>query len=334
MMDKRISHRLTATFALFVCMTIGVQLYAQKTESCTRIGIAWQPSTDNNDRAIHAILEAGGIPVLLDQIRPAGFDYLGNSLADKYVDENGILLQEYADVVKRDTYHGSTAEVTLQDIQAVVFLGGGDLCPTLFSTPEPWHGIEAERAYDVTRDLSEYLTIAYCLDHDIPILGLCRGMQLLAVVSGAPLIQDLGTYFHSLGKQDHYIHRSQRNRDGNRNYTPHDVVVTDRNSLLYSIVHCDTIRNVPSWHHQAVGDITGTALRVTAITLHDDVEVIEAIERGDKTFALGVQYHPEIAVRKHLDHEDDAWRFMSCRDGAEYFRALIKHAHRKALSTQ
>ena len=177
------------------------------------------------------------------------------------------------------------------------------MCPTLFATPQTWHGIETESDHDATRDVSEYLTMAYCLDHDIPVLGLCRGMQLLGVVSGAPLIQDLPTHYNCLGKTDHFVHRSDRDREGNRRYTPHDVVVTNRRSLLWSIVHTDTIHGAPSFHHQAVGDVTGTPLRVTGIAEHDGVTVIEAIERPDKRWVLGVQYHPETAVRKHLGTE-------------------------------
>ncbi|MBR1726542.1 MAG: gamma-glutamyl-gamma-aminobutyrate hydrolase family protein [Muribaculaceae bacterium] len=206
----------------------------------------------------------------------------------------------------------------------MVFLGGGDVCPTLFATPQPWHGIEAETNHDATRDVSEFLTMAYCLDHDIPILGLCRGMQLLGVVSGAPLIQDLPTYYTCLGKTDHYVHRSDYDYEGNRHYSPHDVVVTNRRSLLWSIVHTDTIHGAPSWHHQAVGDVTGTPLRVTGVAEHDGITVIEAIERPDKRWVLGVQYHPETAVRKHMHHEDDEARFMSLNEGLAYFRALLQ----------
>ena len=294
-----------------------------------RVGIAWQRSVDNYDRVIHSIVAAGGQPVILQQLRPAGIDYDSINVSKKCLDEHGILLQPWADQVKRNTWHGSKAEEALRGVDAVVFLGGGDVSPTLLATPQPWHGIEAETNHDTTRDLSEYLTMAYCLDHDIPILGLCRGMQLLGVVSGAPLIQDLPAYLNSLGKSDRYVHRSDRDREGERHYTAHDVLVIDHQSLLWSIVGTDTIHGAPSWHHQVVGDVTGTPLRVTGITRDDGVEVIEAIERTDKHFALGVQFHPETAVRKHLDHEADEALFMPINEGLAYFRALIQAARRR-----
>ena len=306
-------------------LTLSIAASAVDGNAPVRVGIAWQSSASNNQRAMLAIREAGGEPVLLPQLRPAGFDYDGITISPRHVGENGVLLQEDAEKVKRDTYHGIQADELLAGIQAVVFLGGGDISPTLFAVPQPWHGIEEDNSADATRDVSEYLTMAYCLDHDIPVLGLCRGMQMLAVVSGAPLIQDLGTYFNSLGRTYDYQHRMLRDAQGNRYYSSHDVVVTDHSSHLYAIAGTDTIRDVPSWHHQVVGDVTGTPLRVTGITPTCGVDIIEAIERTDKRFALGVQYHPEEALRKHVTGSSDAHSFMPFEQSVRYFVSLIEN---------
>ena len=307
-------------------LPVGQVLDMLRNRSPVRVGIAWQRSADNYRRAMMAIRAAGGEPVLLDQMRPVGFEYDSTGISDRYVDRDGMLLQPYADIVKRDTYHGTAADEVMQGVDAVVFLGGGDVSSTLFAQPQPWHAIAGEGRADATRDVSEYLTMAYCLDHDVPVLGLCRGMQMLGIVSGAPLIQDLDTYYRTMGKTYHHLHRMPRDAQGNRYYTPHDVTVTDRHSLLYSITLADTIRDVPSWHHQVLGDVTGTPLRVTAVTPTDGVDIIEAIERTDKRFALGVQFHPEEAVRKHLDHKPDATRFMPLDEALAYFKALIRAA--------
>ena len=304
------------------------------------VGIAWQPNQASYDRVVRSIEVAGATAVILPQLRAAALDYDSDGrLAAESTDENGVLRQDLADWVKTNTYAGSQASEAMQGIDAVVFLGGGDISPTLFAQPQPWHGIEEDNNCNAERDISEYLTMAYCLDHDIPVLGLCRGMQMLAVVSGAPLIQDLGQYFAEHGKDYHYMHRMQRDEHGERHYTPHDVTMTDSTSILSRTVGLarfslcrepfdsfdPIIHNVPSWHHQACGDVTGTPLKVTGVTVTDGIPVIEAIERTDVSFALGVQFHPEEAVRLNLDGVAAA-NFMSFEEGLSFFRSLINTA--------
>ena len=293
-------------------------------DDVVRVGMAWQPNEKAYDRVVRSIELAGGEAVILPQMRPVGFEYEDSVLQAKYLDNDGVLLQQYADKVKRDTYHGTAIDSLMNGIDAVVFLGGQDISSTLFRIPQPWHGIAGDDC-NATRDVSEYLTMAYCLDHNIPVLCLCRGMQMLAVVSGAPLIQDLGTFYESQGVDYNNLHRTVRDADGKRHYTPHDVQVTDHSSLLYSIVLSGEIKNVPSWHHQVVGSVDGTNLKITAITPTQGYNVIEAIERKDKAFALGVQFHPEEAVRQHIYDVPTANQFMQLYEGVSYFRALINH---------
>lgn len=297
-------------------------IYGQDT---IRVGLAWKPSLTIDDRAVLAIEKAGGEAVVLGQVRHPDIDYDSIAVQSKFVDEYGVLLPEYGEIVKNTTWHGSNVEEVMQGIDAVVFLGGGDISSTLFREPQPWHRLPDDNNCNAARDISEYLTMTYCLDHDIPILGLCRGMQMLGVVSGATMIQDLDTYFAGQGVDYEHLHRSLRDENGERHYTPHDVVVTDFKSHFYSIVVADTLKKVPSWHHQVVGDVTGTPLKVTGITPTNGKDIIEVIERTDKTFAMGVQFHPEEAVRKHLSGEDDANQFMQLYEGVNYFRKLINH---------
>ena len=312
--------------ALLLLITSWSTLLSQDKD--VRVGLAWKPGISIDDRVVMAIEFAGAEAVILNQVCPAGFDYNDGKLDVKYVDTNGVLLTEYAEQIKRNTWHGSNAAEALSGVDAVVFLGGIDISSTLFRVPQPWHGLVGD-VCDVTRDLSEYLTMSYCLDHDIPVLGLCRGMQMLGVVSGAAIIQDLGNCFAVMGDDYENKHRSLFDENGKRHYVSHDVVVTDKNSLLYSIVLDDTIKNVPSWHHQVVGGVTGTQLKVTGVTPTQGVNIIEAIERTDKSFALGVQFHPEEAVRRYLLGEADAQDFMPLYEGLAYFRALISKARTK-----
>ena len=319
--------RIFLRFWILVVVAFAVSLTANADDAArVKVGLAWQPTDAAYERVVLSIEAAGGEAVILPQMRPVGIDYDGMVINPKFVDEMGVLRQEYADLVKRNTYHGTDIAEALAGVQAVVFLGGGDISPTLFAEPQPWHGIADDSPANATRDVSEYLTMAYCLDHDIAVLGLCRGMQMLAVVSGTPLIQDLGKKFDEMGINYHFLHRMERDAEGKRYYTPHDVTVTDHSSLLYAITGTDTIHSVPSWHHQVVGDVAGTPLRVTGVTETDGIDILEAIERTDKHFALGVQFHPEEAIRQHVKKVPGASRFMPLDEAVKYFTSLIDHA--------
>lgn len=320
--------RLLLSFITIITIAMVSNVCAQ---DVIRIGVAWTPSVNNNDRVMQAIKLGGGEPVILEQVRPNTFEYDSITLSSKYVDEYNVLLEDYATQIKNNTWHNSNVESVMKDIDAVVFLGGGDISSTLFREPQPWHCLPDDKC-NATRDLSEYITMSYCLDNDIPVLGLCRGMQMLAVVSGASMIQDLDTYYKNLGIEYNNLHRSLRDSDGNRHYLTHDVAITNHASLLYNINLVDTIKNVPSWHHQVVGDIKGTNLIISGITTTQGVDIIEAIERKDKTFALGVQFHPEEAVKKQLLNTEDDPNFMQLNEGVNYFRTLVNYCKRMKSS--
>ena len=291
------------------------------------IGVAWRADTLSANNAMRAIKEAGGTPVLLDQVFPNGYVMNGTSLAPEYVDEQGVLLQQYADEIKKLDASNSNVVQAVGKVKAVVFTGGEDMSPTLYRTPQPWHGIEEDKDFNASRDVSDYITMAYCLEKDIPILGLCRGMQVLGIVSGASFIQDIGTYLRDKGIIYDNMHRSVSQPTENRDFVPHNVSVITHESLLYKIADTDTIVNVPSWHHQCIDDVAGTPLKVTGVTDTQGVNIIEAIERPDKKFCLGVQFHPEAAVSKHLKGRANASQFMSYEAAMRYFTALMKETH-------
>ena len=311
--------------SVFTCMHISMD-DQEKTSDEILIGIAWRADSTSANNTIRAIKEAGGTPVLLAQVLPNGYVMNGTSLAPEYVDEQGVLLQKYADEVKTLDVSNSNVAQVVGKVKAVVFTGGEDVSPTLFRTPEPWHGIEEDMNFNAARDISDYIIMAYCLEKDIPILGICRGMQVLGIVSGASFIQDIGDYLSSLGISYDHMHRSVSQLAEKRDFVPHDVTVTTHESLLYKIADTDTIINVPSWHHQCIGDVTGTLLKVTGVTDTQGVSIIEAIERPDRKFCLGVQFHPEAAVAKHLKGRPNASQFMTYEAAMGYFKELIIQA--------
>lgn len=297
-----------------------------------KIGIAWRSDTTSEfyTNVVRAIKQAGGTPVLLKQAMPHGFQVEDRTLAPAYTDEQGILLQAYADKVKTLPADSSNVADAVGQVSAVVFTGGEDISPTLFRHPEPWHGIMAEKDYNASRDVSDYLTMTYCISRDLPVMGLCRGMQMLSVVSGATVVQDIPTYFADRGISYAYLHRNESQPGLYRDYSPHHVSVTNHNSLLYTITATDRIAGAPSWHHQCVGSVEGTALAATGTTDTQGISIIEVVERTDRSFCLGLQYHPEAAIVKHLDKAPNASAFMSYDEALRYFKELVKQARRQA----
>lgn len=292
------------------------------------IGIAWRADTTSEfyTNVVRAIREAGGTPVLLKQVKPLSYQTSEADLLPQYTDSVGILLQPCADYIKSLPADESNVADAVAEVSAVVFTGGEDISPTLFRTPQPWHGIEEELDYNATRDISDYLTMRYCIEHDIPLMGLCRGMQMLAVISGATVIQDIPTHFATLGTDYLFTHRNIALPGVRRDYASHSVRVTIRHSLLYAIANSDTIAGAPSWHHQCVRSVKATPLRVTGVTDTQGIDIIEALEHPDKTFCIGLQFHPEAALVKHLDKSDKASLFMSYDTALRYFQTLVAKA--------
>ena len=145
-------------------------------------------------------------------------------------------------------------------------------------------------------------------------------MQLLSVVSGAEIAQDIPTWFEEMGLVYNDEHRDPELKD----YTTHRVDVSPGDSLLYQVTGKTVLENVPSWHHQAVSNVEGTRLTVTGTTDTNGVPVIEAVERKDKSFCLGVQFHPEVSVRRNVDGSPDAAALMEYDTARAFFEAIIE----------
>ena len=293
------------------------------------IGIAWRADTDSEffTNVCKAVEAAGANWVMLDQVKSADLDYDADGRLTQGVTALGSLDESVAKAVRINSWHDSNAGFAVGNVSIVLFTGGEDISPTLFYTPEPWHGITAEIDYNAERDVSDYLTISYCLDHDIPLMGFCRGMQMLSVVSGGEVIQDVPAYFAELGTDYHYEHRNQKlTPDAYRDYAPHDVRVLP-GSCLYEMTGTDTLTGCPSWHHQAVKSVDNTRLAVTGYTETNGIQMIEAVERTDKTFAVGLQFHPEAAIVKHLENAENRDQYMDYDTALSIFRWIVEEGY-------
>ena len=320
----------TIGLVLLAVLLVNVFAVGQTAEAVTPvIGIAWRADTDSEffTNICKAVEAAGGTWIMLDQVKSADLYYDVEGQLMQGVTPLGSLDDEAAKYVRVNTWHDSNAENAVQNVSIVLFTGGEDISPSLYFDPEPWHGIVEEIDYNAERDVSDYLTMSYCLDHDIPVMGFCRGMQMLSVVSGGEAIQDLPAFFAGLGISYGYEHRNQKETpDSYRDYAPHDVHVMP-DSFLYDMVRTDVLAGCPSWHHQSVKSVDNTRLVITGYTVTNSIRIIEAVERTDKTFAIGVQFHPEAALVKHLENADNRYDFMDYDTALSVFQWIVREEY-------
>ena len=161
---------------------------------------------------------------------------------------------------------------TLDTLDAIVLSGGGDFNP-LWAGEEPvpqLHNINNER------DLPELLLTRYAFDRQLPMLGICRGIQTLAMALGGHVEQDIKP---TLIKHSQTSHQSTQT---------HSVNITP-GTMLSDIFGGEATIYVNSFHHQAV-DNPGNHMRTAALAPDG---TIEAIESSEQKPVIGVQWHPE-----------------------------------------
>jgi gamma-glutamyl-gamma-aminobutyrate hydrolase PuuD len=164
-------------------------------------------------------------------------------------------------------------EGSLDDVAGVLLMGGDDVDPARYGEIS---GPDTEPP-DSLRDERECALIHEALARDLPLLGICRGMQMLNVQQGGSLIQHLPDTAH------------HRRRTADRGLPAHTVRI-EPGTLLASIAGEHREWDVNSRHHQAIARV-GAGLAIAARDPEDGT--IEAIERPDRRFCLAVQWHPE-----------------------------------------
>lgn len=160
----------------------------------------------------------------------------------------------------------------------LVLTGGVDVDPARY------HEASSDRLgpTNADRDAFEAALIEHALEHDRPVLSVCRGHQLFNVVHGGSLLQHI---------EEREPHRSRRGEDGGIASGWHEVAITP-GTILAGILGDAPLR-VNSRHHQAVTpDRLAPGLTVAATT---DDGIIEALEDPSKRWAVSVQWHPERA---------------------------------------
>ena len=169
---------------------------------------------------------------------------------------------------------------TLDKLDGILLTGGADINP-LFLGEEPikeLHGINPRR------DRQELLLTRLAADRQIPILGICRGIQTMNAALGGPLYQDIHSQMEGT--------RIKHDQNLDRCYASHTVAI-EKDTLLHRSFKTDTIA-VNSFHHQAIKE-PAPGFRVCARATDG---VIEAMESTEYKSMLGVQWHPECFILK------------------------------------
>jgi putative glutamine amidotransferase len=233
------------------------------------------PRDDSHGRKFHqayapiafALERAGGLPVLI----PSGVE--AETLREIYNRVDGVLLP-----------------------------GGGDIDPSRYAaTPHP-----QTHQPDENRDFAEITVARWAIEDDRPLLGICRGHQLLNVALGGRLIQDIPSQLETPLQHDHSLAVSRTHR-------AHDVRITPESRLAQ--IMGQTEYSVNSLHHQCV-ETPGEGLVVTSYAPDG---IIESVERPDKHFVLSVQWHPE-------DMDEDAMNRL--------FRAFVEAAQQRITASR
>lgn len=206
-------------------------------------------------------------------------------------------------------------------IDGLILAGGADIDPSRYGSerhPETQSSVPERDAFEVA-------LICRAWERDLPVLGICRGMQLINVARGGTLHQHL---------PDEFGHEDHRRVPGSFDGSDHYVRLVP--GSLAARAAGEEVHVTKSHHHQGI-DQLGDELAVTGRATIDDLP--EAIEAYDRRFVLGVQWHPEAdeSSRVVAALVDEARAYRDERDArgnrAERELVGLEPAYRKALGS-
>jgi putative glutamine amidotransferase len=216
-----------------------------------------------------------GICTALERARWTVWDneafLLSRAYVDAIQDAGGL-----AYMIPPDAATAAEPDAALEPLDALILAGGADVDPGSY-------GAEPHRCTIGTRperDAAEIPLARRALERDLPLLGICRGMQLLNVALGGTLIQHL---------PDDVGHGDHRRQLGSFDDADHDVRLAP--GSLAERACGEPVHATKSHHHQGV-DRLGEGLVASGWSVLDDL--VEAIEVPDARWVLGVQWHPEV----------------------------------------
>jgi putative glutamine amidotransferase len=174
-------------------------------------------------------------------------------------------------IILAETSDENTLDDYISSIEGLLLTGGGDIDPEYYGEK-----MDGSIRVDERRDAFELLLYKKAMEKGIPILGICRGVQIINVAAGGTLNQ-------------HIEHHNRKDSDGNQRF--HNVNITPNTSFhrIFGVPALET----NTVHHQSV-KATAPGFRVSAVSGDGTIEAIES----EKGFVIGVQWHPEELYRE------------------------------------
>jgi putative glutamine amidotransferase len=211
-------------------------------------------------------------------------------------------LNDYVESVKRAgakplvLSNDDDPTAVLGKVDGILLTGGLDVDPRLYD-----QALHPTTKTAPERDRFEIPLTRAAIARDVPLLAICRGVQVLNVAAGGSLVQDISSAVQS---------NVQHSVDTPKHHLAHNVRVT-RGTVLAELLGTEQ-RSVNSRHHQAVGTVAGDFV----VSAESADGVVEAIEKPDARFCVGVQWHPE--------------NFWQTGEFASLFDAFVDAARRRA----
>ncbi|MDR0697669.1 MAG: gamma-glutamyl-gamma-aminobutyrate hydrolase family protein [Tannerella sp.] len=205
----------------------------------------------------------------------------GSSVPRSYVD--AVLSVDGIPVIVPLMYEEDKIVELLKSLDGIIFTGGEDFAPSYYNeTPIPH-----VNKINASRDMFDIKLLHLAVEHGIPVLGICRGLQLINIAYGGSLYQDL---------EIQYPDKSIRHRQTLPKEEPSHAVIVEDDAVFAGIVG-ERVLMVNSSHHQAIKKLA-KGFRVAGTSPDKVVEVIEKVDSAH--WIVGVQFHPEVMVDNSL----------------------------------